>query len=173
MLSSVFLLVSSLETCDNNVAPTTNDPTSPPSEASSPQPMVSITLSYAALVAYSGTYSATMAWASVELSRASTDMNEGIGGRQSILFGVNGFMSLLLASVVQSVVVALRSSARNVLMCCVVVLAVGGLSVCVMFVAMAVWRTSGNYTALSSTPLHDSLLVQEAEAEEEGTVADL
>lgn len=146
LLCSIFLLLSSLETC-NGTSESSGGASAGLGSGGPPfQPenqTISIALSYAAFVAYSGTYSALMAWSSVELSRASTDINGGVSGRQSMLFGVNGFMALLVASVVQGIVVAIGLSAQAVLVCCVVVLAVGGLFLCVLFVGIVLTRRCG------------------------------
>lgn len=128
MLSSGFLLLSSMDTCDGF------------NGNGKEKWQISIALSYTSFIAYTGLYSALMAWSSIELSRASTDMNGGISGRQSLLFGANVFMALLLASVVQMIVVIKGLSAQAVLLCCVVVLAVGGLALCLMFVVIALCR---------------------------------
>ena len=110
MLCGLFLLVSTITSCDASL----------------------LSLSYATFVAYTGTFSALMAWSSIELSRASTEVNGGVGGRQSLLFGANGFVSLLLASLTQAVAVGTELTARQVLLLCVFVLAAGGLVLSVL-----------------------------------------
>jgi hypothetical protein len=119
MLCGLFLLLSTVASCEASLLP----------------------LSYAAFVGYTGTFSALMAWSSVELSRASTDVNGGVGGRQSLLFGANGFVSLLLASVTQAVAVGAELTARQVLLLCVFVLAAGGLVLSVLVCWLSLRRT--------------------------------
>tara|TARA_B100000795_G_scaffold267763_1_gene253294 strand:- start:782 stop:1120 length:339 start_codon:yes stop_codon:yes gene_type:complete len=107
-------------------------------------------------VAYTGSFSALMAWSSIELSKASTKINGGVSGKQSILFGVNGFIALLLASLVQLVAVATGLSAHGVLFLCVLVLATGGLLLCVPFSLSTAATMSSALSPLPQTPLLES-----------------
>ena len=116
----------------------------------------SLFLSYGMFVAYTGSFSALMAWSSIELSKASTKINGGISGKQSILFGVNGFIALLLASLVQLVAVATGLSAHGVLFLCVLVLATGGLLLCVPFSLSTAATMSSALSPLPQTPLLES-----------------